>query len=89
MLFISAECSQIANICPRVLKCKSQLVYSISDSEGKEVGKITNLFRSLVNNIFWLRDDFEIIFTGVEKEKEKILLLNAVVFINQLKHELL
>jgi hypothetical protein len=35
VLFITVSCCQKANICPRMLKCKSQLVYSISDSEGK------------------------------------------------------
>jgi hypothetical protein len=31
------------------------------------VGKIINLFRSFMDNIFCLRDDFEVIFPGVEK----------------------
>lgn len=85
---IRADCCQWANVCPRLFRCTSEVVYVIFGSDGREVGRIVNMFRSCGSSIFCLRDDFEISFELVQGEKEKILLLNAVVLINQLKHEL-
>jgi len=64
ILRIEVERCQVANLCPRVLRCSSNLVYRIIDSKDKEVGTITNLSRGCVQNFFCLRDDFEINFTG-------------------------
>ena len=50
------------------------------------MGRIVNKYRSCMSSICCLRDDFDVLLEGVEKEKDKILLLNAVVFINQMKH---
>ena len=83
---ISMECCQWKNICPRWLHFGSQAEYVIFDEKGKEVGRIVNKYRSCMSSICCLRDDFDVLLEGVEKEKDKILLLNAVVFINQMKH---
>ena len=56
------------------------------DEEGKRVGRVASNYRSCVGSVCCLRDDFEVEMGGVEREKDKILLLNAVVFLNQLKH---
>lgn len=80
------ECCQWKNICPRWLHFGSQTEYIIFDEKGKEVGRIVNKYRSCMSSICCLRDDFDVLLEGVEKEKDKILLLNAVVFINQMKH---
>jgi hypothetical protein len=52
------------------------------------VGKIINVLRSIFHGTCGLRDNFDVQFDGVEREKDKLLLLNAVVFLNQLRHEL-
>ena len=64
------------------------MVYRIVTPENKEVGRVVNAYRSCLPSICCLRDDFSVVFEEVEREKDKILLLNAVVYINQLKHEL-
>lgn len=64
---IRVDCCQWANICPRLLKCKSSVVYTITNGEGKEVGKVTNVYRTFFSSICCLRDDFEVVLEGVEK----------------------
>ena len=66
---IEVERCQAANLCPRMLKCSSNLVYRILDGKEKEVGSIVNVPRSCLKNAFGLRDDFEVTFAGIEREK--------------------
>ena len=56
------------------------------DGQEKVVGRIVNVYQSCMGSVCCQRDDFEVLFEGVEKEIDKILVMNAVVLINQLKH---
>lgn len=62
---IKVDCCQWANICPRLLKCKSEVVYTITNGEGKQVGRVTNIYRTCFSSICCLRDDFEVVLDGV------------------------
>jgi hypothetical protein len=81
------RCCQLANWLPRVLNCGQSLEYEVLSSKGELVAVISNVHRSCSTSCFTLQDDFHLTFLTVEKEKEKILLFNAVVYLNLMRHE--
>lgn len=81
------RCCQPANILPRIFRCSHHLLYEVVDAQGKLVATIANTSKNCSSSLFSLRDDFHVHFIDIDKEKDKILLLNAVVFLNQVRHE--
>ena len=55
---IRMKCCQYGNFVPRWLRCTSEVHYEIVDGEGKQVGKITNVLRSILHGTCGLRDNF-------------------------------
>ena len=58
---ISIECCQWGNLCPRWLRLGSEVVYVVGDERGREVGRVTNRYRSCLSSLCGLRDDFEVV----------------------------
>ncbi len=81
------RCCQPANILPRILSCAHQVAYEIVNVEGTVVGHVAAGARNCLTSLLTLQDDFHVHFLNVQKEKEKILLLNAVVYLNLMRHE--
>lgn len=87
IFFLRMRCCQPANLLPRIFRCSHHLLYEVLDPQGKLVATIANTSKNCSSSLLSLRDDYHVHFIDLDKEKEKILLLNAVVFLNQVRHE--
>ena len=84
---ITMKCCQCANVVPRVISCGVATHYSITNTKGEEVGTIIHTELPCSKNWFSLRNDYEVNLPPNCKEKDTVLLLNSVVFLNLLRHE--
>ena len=76
-------CCQAGNFFPAWLRCCGSWDFEIVDEKDEVVGKIENVYNGCGTEFLTFQDKFEIELPRKAESKDRILILNAVVYLNQ------
>ena len=81
---------KLVSVVPRSLRCCKDIMYQIVDDKGEKVlGEIINKVEGCFNSICKYLDKYDIDLPKDSNDKEKILLLNALIYLDIVKHSIL